>query len=48
MAYNQLSRSIQKRLATLPNWLRQLTAVSFLFFLAKGVLWLGIAAWVIL
>ncbi|MES9972543.1 MAG: hypothetical protein ABW092_21110 [Candidatus Thiodiazotropha sp.] len=48
MTTEQLSKSIQKRLATLPGWLRQLTAVSFLFFLAKGMLWLGIAAWVIL
>ncbi|PVV08641.1 MAG: hypothetical protein B6D77_11435 [gamma proteobacterium symbiont of Ctena orbiculata] len=45
---SELTRSIQKRLDTLPNWLRQLTAVSFLFFLAKGMLWLGVAAWIIL
>ncbi|MEW8029730.1 MAG: hypothetical protein AB2792_11595 [Candidatus Thiodiazotropha sp.] len=48
MTTNQLTRRFRKRLATLPNWLRQLTAASFLFFLAKGLLWLGLAAWVIL
>ncbi|MES9991188.1 MAG: hypothetical protein ABW098_04505 [Candidatus Thiodiazotropha sp.] len=48
MTSDQLRSGIQKRFANLPNWLRKLTAVSFLFFLAKGMLWLGLAAWVIL
>ncbi|MEW8584163.1 MAG: hypothetical protein AB2531_00230 [Candidatus Thiodiazotropha sp.] len=48
MTTNQLTSAIRKRFAGLPNWLRQLTALSFLFFLAKGMLWLGLAAWLIL
>ncbi|MET0069825.1 MAG: hypothetical protein ABW096_07265 [Candidatus Thiodiazotropha sp.] len=48
MTTDQLTSAIRKRFAGLPNWLRQLTALSFLFFLAKGMLWLGLAAWLIL
>ncbi|MEW8691704.1 MAG: hypothetical protein AB2535_11490 [Candidatus Thiodiazotropha endolucinida] len=48
MITDQITRTIRKRFATLPNWLQHLTAASFLFFLAKGLLWIGLAAWVIL
>ncbi len=32
----------------MPTWLKRLTAVGFLFFLVKGLLWLGIGLSVLL
>lgn len=42
----QLAMSDHKLGANLPNWLRQVTLISFAFFFAKGLLWLAVAAWI--
>ena len=31
-----------------PKWLKQAGALSFVFFLAKGLAWLAAAAWLLL